>query len=124
MVLPAKIRNQLGDNAMLGMIDRCLALWTQEGYDAVANKLRRRVSKKELDLDIFRTFTAHAAEVSPDQQGRIVIPPVLRKFAGLSRDAVVIGAHDRAEIWDAGQWADVTQAKTAQVAEAMADLRI
>jgi MraZ protein len=124
MVLPAKIRAQLGESGMLAMNDRCLGLWTQEGFDDVAEGLRQRVNEGELEMDIFRTFYAYAAEVSPDQQGRIVIPPMLRSYAHLSRDAVIIGAHDRAEIWDAATWTEVSGAKTAQVAEAMASLRI
>jgi MraZ protein len=124
MVLPAKIRAQIGESGMLGMNDRCLALWTQEGFDVVAEGLRQRVDEGELEMDIFRTFYAHAAEVNPDQQGRIVVPPVLRAYAGLGRDAVIIGAHDRAEIWDKARWNEVTGARTSQVAEAMASLRI
>ena len=43
--------------------------------------------------------------VGGDKQGRIVLPSVLRDYAGLEKDVVVIGASDRAEIWDARRWA-------------------
>lgn len=38
------------------------------------------------------------------QPGRIVIPQKLRKYAGLEKDAVIIGVNDRAEIWSAETW--------------------
>ena len=123
MVLPAKIRAQLGESGVLGMLDRCLGLWTQEGFDAVADELRQRVNEERLEMDTFRIFMGHAADVTPDQQGRIVVPPALRTYAGLGRDAVIIGAHDRAEIWDAGRWTDLTEANQ-QVGQAVAALRI
>jgi len=40
----------------------------------------------------------------PDSQGRIVVPPPLREYAGLTRECVVIGADTRLEIWDAVAW--------------------
>ena len=46
------------------------------------------------------------ARVLPDKQGRIAIPEELRRFAGLQRECVVIGAIDEVEIWDAGRWQD------------------
>ena len=39
-------------------------------------------------------------EDKPDKQGRITIPPLLKEYAGLDRDVVVIGALNRVEIWD------------------------
>ena len=41
-----------------------------------------------------------AVEDTPDKQGRITIPPLLKEYAGLDRDVVVIGALNRVEIWD------------------------
>ena len=32
------------------------------------------------------------------------IPPGLRDYAGLDREVTVIGAGDRAEIWDTAAW--------------------
>lgn len=45
-----------------------------------------------------------AAEVTPDKQGRILIPQNLRQFAGLEKDVVVIGANNKAEIWEKSRW--------------------
>ena len=51
-----------------------------------------------------RTLFANAVKCEPDSQGRIVITQKLRKYAGLEKDVVIIGVHDRAEIWSAEEW--------------------
>jgi len=43
-------------------------------------------------------------KIVPDKQGRILIPQDLRQFAGLEKDVVVIGANNKAEIWDRTSW--------------------
>ena len=43
-------------------------------------------------------------DCEPDSQGRVVIPQVLREFAGITKAVVVIGIVDKAEIWDAEKW--------------------
>ena len=43
-------------------------------------------------------------EQRPDGQGRISIAAELRRYAGLTKECVVIGAINRLEIWDADRW--------------------
>jgi MraZ protein len=104
MVLPSKIRAQLGETAMVGMSDRCLGLWTIEGFSELADDFLRRAEAGEAPMDAFRAFMANAAEVTPDQQGRVVIPQNLRDYARLGSEVVVTGRLNRAEIWAKERW--------------------
>ena len=52
---------------------------------------------------------AYAADCEPDSQGRILIPAKLREYAGLTREVVVIGSFDRAEIWNAQRWTEIEE---------------
>jgi MraZ protein len=104
MVLPAKIRALLGETGMVGMADGCLGLWTIDGFDDIADRLAEKVQAGEASPTVLRKFMAFAAEVTPDQQGRVVIPQVLRDFAGLGSEVVVNGRRDRAEIWAKDRW--------------------
>lgn len=109
VVLPSTFRVQLVDKGFLSQWDRCLGLWTEEGFSAAAQRLTERIREGQVPQGALRAFAANAHEVRPDSQGRITIPQRLREFAGLGRDAVVIGAIDRIEIWETGRWTDQTE---------------
>ncbi len=128
MVLPAKIRAQLGETGMIGMAHGCLGLWTLDGFDAIADLLAEKVAADEAPVKSLQLFMAFAAEVTPDQQGRVVIPQSLRDYAGLGSEVVVNGRKDRAEIWDRASWNEIahtdTSAPTTDVGDTFAALRI
>ncbi len=67
--------------------------------------------------DYRRVLFAGAEQGVPDKQGRISIPPLLRAYAGLTKDVVVIGVMDRIEIWDPQRWLDYSEAAQAKFAE-------
>jgi MraZ protein len=50
------------------------------------------------------SYVAGAAEVETDGQGRILVPPPLRRRAGLHGDCVVTSYLGLLEIWDAARW--------------------
>jgi MraZ protein len=108
MVLPSKIRAQLGETGMLAKLDRCLGLWTPEGFERAADQLEAEIETGRATTGALRQFIADAHEVTPDQQGRIVIPQRLRTFADLGSDVVITGRMKRAELWDARVWSDLS----------------
>ena len=54
--------------------------------------------------NIERFFIAGAMEVTVDKQGRILIPPYLRTYAGLDKEMVLAGVGTKFEIWDQGRF--------------------
>ena len=68
--------------------------------------------------DYTRFLFAGASEETPDKQGRITITPMLREYAALDRDVVVIGVMNRIEIWDPPRW----QAYSAEQEEKFSEL--
>jgi MraZ protein len=48
-----------------------------------------------------------AADFIPDRQGRVLIPQGLREYARLDNEAIIIGLHDRLEIWNVDSWTGV-----------------
>lgn len=124
VVLPSTFRAQLADRGFLSQYDRCLGLWTESGFEAVANRLQEKIRAGEAPQEALRAFAANAHEVRPDSQGRVTIPQRLRDFAGLDREAVVIGAIDRIEIWNASRWNDQTALADERLTAAVTDLGI
>ncbi len=54
-------------------------------------------SKKTRRLQ--RHFFGSSVECEPDKQGRFLISPVLRAFAGIDKEVTVIGMNNHVEIW-------------------------
>ena len=101
---PARFRDAMGETFIVTRwLDHCLAAFPAEEFEKVAAKIEEKGLVK--GRKVSRMLYASAVEVSPDKQGRIQLPAKLREYAGLTRDVVVIGSFDRAEIWDAGRWA-------------------
>ena len=60
--------------------------------------------------DFGRLMFSGAADFIPDRQGRVLIPPGLREYAGLDSEATIIGLYDRLEIWNPENWTNVKTA--------------
>ena len=125
LVLPAPWRAVLRGGGVLAPWDRCLALWTPEQFDEVAQAIKSRVGAGQGDADVMRIFFARAHTVSPDSQGRFVVPAEPhRQHAGLDREAVVLGQFDRIEIWDRSRYGDVETRKGAELDDVIRSLRL
>jgi MraZ protein len=127
MVLPAKIRAQLGETCVLAKLDGCLGLWTPEGFLEVAAVFEDAVEDAEPGparkkaMGAYRRFVGDALEVSPDQQGRIVISQTLRDYADLGSEVVTTGLIRRAEIWNRERWLATTEEDDEALAETISD---
>ncbi len=122
LFIPAKLREQLGDSFVVTKgLDECLFAYPQEAWEKLEQKIRQLPMSKSRSLQRF--FLSSAADVTVDRQGRIIIPPVLRSYAGLERDVVVIGVGERAELWDARRWDAYTDDLDSEsIAQAMEEL--
>jgi len=77
-----------------------LTLYPSATWEDVEKRMRdhlRRAPQRRLE---FLALTANAQEVTPDKQGRILIPERLRATTGLEGEALLIGALDKIEIWN------------------------
>lgn len=102
LFIPSRLREELGVSFYLAAgIDACLAVYPQETWQRFTEKFSSMPMSATKSM---RRLFANAAKCELDSQGRIVIPPKLRKYAALDKDVVIIGVNDRAEIWSAEAW--------------------
>ena len=119
LFLPAKFRDELADGLVVTRgQERCLYVWSMEEFGRLTERLRETPVTNKANRDYVRMFFAGASDETPDKQGRITVPPMLRGYASLDRDCIVIGAMNRIEIWDAASW----QTYSDQQEQAFADL--
>ncbi len=117
VVLPARFRDQLTEAVVTSHRDTCLALWTPEEFTEQAKAMRERLKGDGRARSLARVFFASAQEVTPDRQGRVMLPPNLRELARLKPESevVVTGVGAYVEIWDADVWSSQREAGVAEM---------
>ena len=119
LFLPAKFRDELSEGLVLTRgQERCLTVWPLEEFGRLTERMKSAPVTNKSSRDYVRMLFAGASDETPDKQGRITVPPMLRDYASLTRDCIVIGAMNRIEIWDATAW----QTYSEQQEQAFADL--
>lgn len=105
LTLPAKFREALAGGLMVTKgQDHCLFVFPRAEFEEMARKVAAASFTNAAVRAYQRYLFAGTDEQRPDGQGRVSIAPELRRYAGLSKDCVVIGAINRLEIWDAAAW--------------------
>ncbi len=101
---PTKLREVLGPTFYVtkSLDQPCLTVYSQEEWDRLSAKVAAIPESK--GGQIKRWLFSGAGVLVPDKQGRVLLPQDLRTFAGLEKDVVVIGANNKAEIWDKSRW--------------------
>jgi MraZ protein len=101
--LPAEYRRKVEDTrfVLLQWEPTHLTLFPDSTWEQVQERLlaSRRQGRSAIARHL-RRITARAVEVTPDKQGRILIPSWLIEAAGLEGSALLIGTLDRIEVWN------------------------
>jgi len=83
----------------------CVFVYTPQGWEKLMDELGATKPVADSSLrTLQRLVAANAVTGTCDSQGRIVLPPELRRHAGLKRNVLWVGAVSRAEIWDLTRW--------------------
>ena len=126
LIIPARFREELGEGfVMTKGLDCCLFVYSAEEWHKLETKIHETPMTTKDARKFMRFFFAGAATCEIDKQGRTLIPPSLRAYAGLSKDVVLAGVSTRIEIWDKKLWDETNSYEDMdEVAEHMADLGI
>lgn len=123
IIVPAKFREILGDVFVVTKgLDGCLFVYPNSEWENIENKFREIPLTTKDARKFSRFFFAGAADCEVDKQGRVLIPSVLREFAGLQKEVVLVGVLNRIEIWSKERWLDNEYEDMDEVAEHMASL--
>ena len=109
--IPAKFRENLGESFVIfkSMRDKCIRVVSDaewENYIAPIQKLPR-----ELGENVMQALTDDAASVTPDAQGRIVLPQSLLDKVEITKNATVAGRGTYLEIWAEDVYAEKQSAR-------------
>ena len=124
LIVPSKFREQLGNEFVVTKgLDGCLFVYDNQEWSAFEEKLKALPLMNKESRKFVRFFLAGAANVEVDKQGRILIPSVLREFAELDKDVVLVGVANRIEIWSKEKWEAASEYDDMEeIAEHMSEL--
>jgi MraZ protein len=84
------------------IFEKCLVLYSIEDWNRQLEKIRARINPYNREHNIFiRNFFKGTAELSLDNNNRLLIPKRLLEMGGISKDVVLAGQDGRIEIWAA-----------------------
>jgi MraZ protein len=114
LAIPARHRDGLtagGEGRVIVTADRsCLLVYPLSEFEPIEAQLMALSSFDDRIRSLQRLIVGHADEVELDAAGRILVPPALRRYAGLDRHVVLVGQGRKLELWDEQRW----QAQVAQ----------
>lgn len=106
VAIPKKFLEEFGVKLIIAKwYEDCLVIVSTDFWNELFHRLTGGAKAISLGVrDIERFILGSAYEVEPDEQGRIVIPEILTKYAGLQKEVVFLGLRDRVEIWPKEIW--------------------
>jgi MraZ protein len=103
VILPSEFRAELGESFYITMgFNRCVQVMSEDEFDRLRSQTRELPADKALSLQYL--LISPAKSVTPNSQGRVMIPQKLREDAGLSGEVTVVGMDSRIEIWDKAEF--------------------
>ena len=110
LAIPARFRERLtaqcGGQLMLTAdpTNGCLLLYPLPEFEALERQINALPGFHPLTQQLKFIVIGSAEEVEPDSAGRILIPPLLRKFAQLEKAVVLMGQGNKFQVWQEAAW--------------------
>lgn len=115
MAVPTRYREGIAGRSggsLVATIDRdnCILIYPLPDWEDMERRLMRLPGNNPAIRAYQRRIVGHAAEMDMDGHGRVLIPKELREFAGLDKQAMLIGQGNKFELWDEGRWSEWLEA--------------
>ncbi len=109
LVIPTRYRDRLEELCASQLVvtidpDRCLLIYPHGEWQKIEQRLADLPSLNKTARRLQRLLVGHAHPMEMDRQGRVLIPPPLRDFAGLQSQVVLTGQMNKFELWDEALW--------------------
>ncbi len=108
--MPTRHRDQLQERCNGHLVitidtnERCLLLYPLPDWELIQEQLDNMSNMNPHSRRVQRLLMGHATDTDMDSNGRLLLPPPLRTFAGLDKRVVLIGQGKKLELWDEDHW--------------------
>jgi MraZ protein len=115
MVMPTRYRDRLQEmcaGKLVVTVDKqqFLMIYPLPDWEEIERKIMRLPTINPEIRMLQQVMVGQATDLELDGHGRLLLPPQLREFAKLTRDAVLVGQGARFELWDEARWNALTEA--------------
>ncbi|MFL0796804.1 MAG: division/cell wall cluster transcriptional repressor MraZ [Cellvibrionaceae bacterium] len=110
MAIPSKYRDVLaaacGGRLVItaNPYERCLTIYPEAQWREVKATISALPNSNKQVRRIQRLVVGNATELEMDSNGRVLLPPTLRDYAGLDKKLMLVGLDSKAELWSEDQW--------------------
>jgi len=109
LAVPAKHRDALTMQAGSRLVltahpHRCLLLYPQSAWEAIQQKVMSLPSLDKQASLLQRLLVGFAEDMELDGAGRVLVSPVLREFATLEKQVMLVGQGTHFELWSLDGW--------------------
>ena len=108
IIMPSKYRSLFEEDGTIVITidaeDRCLLLYPMKIWEEIEVKIADLPSFDPLTRRIQRLLIGHATEVDMDNNGRLLLPGLLREYAKIDKQAMLVGQSKKFEIWSREIW--------------------
>lgn len=108
LAIPARYRQLLADECQSQLVvtlgpNPCLEIYPAPEFQRLADEIQA-MEDREAAETLKNWFIGFAVETEIDKQGRVLLPPMLRKRARLNGQAVLMGQIRRFDLWAEDLW--------------------
>lgn len=109
LAVPARHRDALlsqsaGSLVLTAHPHRCLLLYPQPSWEPIQAKMMALSSFDRQSSGLQRLLVGFAEDVELDSAGRLLVSPILREFAGLDKQVMLVGQGSHFEVWNIDAW--------------------
>jgi MraZ protein len=109
MSVPTKARDPLTQGGTVKLVltahpEGCLLLYPEPAWEPIRAKVMAFPSLDRQSNLWKRLLVGFAEDIEPDSAGRLLISPVLRSYAHITRQVMFVGQGSHFEIWDLEAW--------------------
>ena len=108
IIFPSRFRELFADKYDNRMVitnwDGYLMVFPFDEWRVIEEKVSHQSILRKEVRSFQRFFMSGAVDCNLDNQGRVLIPPALREYAGLDKKAVLVGQGNKMELWDEDTW--------------------
>jgi MraZ protein len=110
MAIPTRIRDQLAASCGGRLVvtahteDRCLLVYPEPEWLMLVPQIEALPSFNKVSQRVKRILIGYASTLEIDSNGRVLVPPTLREYAGIDKKMMLVGQGKKLELWSEESW--------------------